>query len=185
MKTTEPPDDLVRRLRAGGDEAAARLLVEEYGPRLIAAATMLCGNHADAEDLAIMTLQKAVSDIARFRGTSSLFSWMYGILFNLNRMMWRKRAGSRLVYTDELPETAADMPHPGGGLDAADGAEGLAAAVARLPELMREVVLLRYYGEMSIAEAAGTLGVPTGTVKSRLFNALARLREILPEDFRP
>ena len=61
----------------------------------------------------------------------------------------------------------------------------LADAVDQLPEAMRDVVLLRYYGEMSIAETAGTLGVPTGTVKSRLFNALARLKEILPEDFRP
>ena len=50
---------------------------------------------------------------------------------------------------------------------------------------MREVVLLRYYAEMSIAEAAETLGVPTKTVKSRLFNALARLKDMLPEDFRP
>lgn len=159
--------------------------MEAYGPRLIAAATMLCGNHADAQDLAIMTLQKTVRDIGRFRGTSSLFSWMYGILFNLNRTMWRKRAGSRLVYTDELPDAPADVPHPAGGIAATEAAECLAAALEHLSDPMREVVLLRYYAEMSIAEAAETLGIPIGTVKSRLFNALARLREILPEDFRP
>lgn len=185
MNHLDSSGDLVRRLRRGGDEAAVRLLVEEYGPRLILAATLLCGNHADAQDLAIMTLQKTVRDIGRFRETSSMFSWMYGILFNLNRMMWRKRAGSRLVYVDELPEAPADEPSPAVGIAATEAAECLAAAVARLPEPMREVVLLRYYAEMSIADAAETLGVPTGTVKSRLFNALARLREILPEDFRP
>ena len=185
MKHSDMPDDLVCRLRLGGDEEAVRLLVEAYGSRLVAAATMLCGNHADAEDLAIMTLQKTVRDIGRFRGTSSLFSWMYGILLNLNRMLWRKRDGSRLVYTDELPEAAADLPHPASGIVADEGADCLAAAVALLPEPMREVVLLRYYAEMSVAEAAETLGIPVGTVKSRLFNALARLRDILPEDFRP
>lgn len=178
-------DDLLRRLRDVGDEAAARLLVEEYGPRLLAAATLLCGNHTDAQDLAIMTLQTAVRDIGSFRGTSSLFSWMYGILFNLNRMMRRKRAASRLVYTDELPDITADTTHPMGDMVAEENAKCLADAVDQLPEAMRDVVLLRYYGEMSIAETAGTLGVPTGTVKSRLFNALARLKEILPEDFRP
>ena len=103
-------NELVRRLKDGGDEAAVNLLVERYGPRLLSAATLLCGNAADAQDLMIETLQRAVRAIGGFRETSSLFSWHYGILFNLNRMAWRKRARSRVIYTDTLPEVAADQP---------------------------------------------------------------------------
>lgn len=183
MTPTDQQKDLMLRLRRGTDEDAVRILVEQYGQRLLSAAVVLCGNHADAEELMVETLRRAVAEIGSFRETSSLFSWMYGILFNLRRMLWRKRASSRVAYTDVLPEVACDAPDPLEGAAAADAAGCLADAVAQLPEPMRDVVRLRYFGEMSIAEVAETLGVPAGTVKSRLFNALARLREILPGDF--
>ena len=100
-------------------------------------------------------------------------------------MVWRKRSRSRLTYTDELPDVAEDVPHVGSGLDAAVAADCLAAAVRQLSEPLQAVVLLRYYGEMSIAEVAETLKISPGTVKSRLFSASARLRKILPDELRP
>jgi len=178
-------NELVRRLKQGGDEATVSLLVERYAPRLLTAATLLCGNPTDAQDLMIETLQHAVRAVNGFRETSSFFSWLYGILFNLNRAAWRKRSRSRLVYTDELPEVAADVPHAGSGLDASAAADCLAAAVRQLSEPLQAVVLLRYYDEMSIAEVAETLKISPGTVKSRLFSATARLKKILPEELRP
>lgn len=185
MKSRISSDDsLVVRLRAGGDEEAVRRLVEQYGSRLLSAAALLCGNPADAEDLMVETLRRIVRDIGRFRGASSLFSWLYGILFNLNRMLLRSRSRSRLIYMDTLPETPDVRPHPDEALDVADAADCLAAAVRQLSEPLQAVVLLRYYGEMSIADVAETLIIPPGTVKSSLFSATARLRELLPEDFR-
>jgi len=178
-------NELVRRLKDGGDEAAVNLLVERYGPRLLSAATLLCGNAADAQDLMIETLQRAVRAIGGFRETSSLFSWLYGILFNLNRMAWRKRARSRVIYTDTLPEVAADQPDVARGLDEAAVADRLAAAIRRLSEAHQEVVVLRYYGELSIAEIAETLRISPGTVKSRLFNATAQLKKNLPPEIHP
>lgn len=133
----------------------------------------------------IETLQRAVRAIGGFRETSSLFSWLYGILFNLNRMAWRKRARSRVIYTDTLPEVAADQPDVARGLDEAAVADRLAAAIRRLSEAHQEVVVLRYYGELSIAEIAETLRISPGTVKSRLFNATAQLKKNLPPEIYP
>jgi len=90
-----------------------------------------------------------------------------------------------LIYTDTLPDVPADEPTAGSGLDAATAADGLAAAVRQLSEPLQAVVLLRYYGEMSIAEVAETLKISPGTVKSRLFSATLKLRELLPEELRP
>lgn len=185
MKPTSATNDLVRRLKQGGDEMAVNLLVERYERRLLTAATLLCGNPTDAQDLMIETFQHAVRGINRFHETSSFFSWLYGILFNLNRMVWRKRSRSRLTYTDELPDVLAEMPHVGSGLDSSAAADCLADAVRQLSEPLQAVVLLRYYNEMSISEIADTLKIRPGTVKSRLFSATARLKEILPEEMRP
>ena len=185
MKSTSATNELVRRLKQGGDEEAVSLLVERYGRRILTAATLLCGNPTDAQDLMIETLLHAVRGINGFHENSSFFSWLYGILLNLNRMVWRKRSRSRLTYTDELPEVAADMPHVGSGLDSSAVADCLADAVRQLSEPLQAVVVLRYYSEMSIAEIADTLQIRPGTVKSRLFSATAKLKEILPEEMRP
>lgn len=185
MKSTSATNELVRRLKEGGDDETVRLLVERFGPRLLSAATLLCGNATDAQDLMIDTLQHAVRSIRGFQEKASFFSWLYGILFNLNRAIWRKRSKLPLVYTDELPEVPAEEPVAGSGLDATATADRLAAAVRQLSEPLQSVVLLRYYGEMSIDEVAETLKISSGTVKSRLFSATLKLRELLPEELRP
>ncbi len=185
MKAPRAPNELVHRLKQGGDEETVRHFVERYGPRLLAAATLLSGNTTDAQDLMIDTLQHAVRAIHSFREESSFFSWLYGILFNLNRAVWRKRSRHPWLYTDTLPDVPAEGPAVGSGLDAAATADGLAAAIRQLSEPLQAVVLLRYYGEMSIAEVAETLKISPGTVKSRLFSATRKLRELLPEELRP
>lgn len=185
MESANSSKELVRRLKEVGDEESARLLIEQYGARLLGAAVLLCGNHADAQDLMVETFQRAVRDISKFNERSSLFSWLYGILLNLNRMLWRSRSRSRIEYVETLPETTDDAPHPGRGLDDATAAAQLADAIRQLSEPLQAVVVLRYYAEMSIAEVAQTLKIRPGTVKSRLFSAMEKLREIMPEEMRP
>jgi len=185
VKSSSATNELVRRLKQGGDDETVRLFVERYGPRLLSAATLICGNATDAQDLTIDTLQRAVRSIGTFREKASFFSWLYSILFNLNREVWRKRARKPLTFTDELPDVAADEPHVGSRLDATEAADRLARAVRQLSEPLQSVVLLRYYGEMSIDEVAETLKIRPGTVKSRLFSATSKLRKLLPEEPRP
>jgi len=110
MKSSSATRELVRRLKEGGDDETVRLLVERYGPRLLSAATLICGNATDAQDLMIETLQRAVRKISTFQGKASFFSWLYRILFNLNRAAWRKRSKLPLIFTDEVPDVASDGP---------------------------------------------------------------------------
>ena len=180
MESTCATNELVRRLKQGGDDETVRHLVERFGPRLLSAATLMCGNATDAQDLMIDTLQHAVRSINSFRGESSFFSWLYGILFNLNRAVWRKRSRLSLVYSGDLPDVAADVPSVGSELDTKAVAVALAAAVRQLSEPLQAVVVLRYYGEMNIKEIAATLKISQGTVKSRLFSATRKLKELLP-----
>ncbi len=186
LKTSNDMNDLVRRLQQREvDRQAVSLLVDQYGGRVLKAATLLCGNETDAQDLMIETLERAMRSVSGFKGKSSFFSWLYGILFNVNRMAWRKRSRSPVTYMDEVPDVPADQPYVGSQIDEQATADRLAVAVRQLSAPLQEVVLLRYYGEMSIAEVAETLQIQPSTVKSRLFSATAKLKTLLPEEMKP
>ena len=155
-------------------EHGAQRLVSEYGDRLYAASTLLCRNGGDAEDLVFRTLARAVDKIRQYKPSGDFFSWLYKILLNFHRMEGRKKR------PDIVPVgSAQDLPQISstGGNDA--GAE-LREMVRRLPPQIRETVILKYFSGMSIEEVSETLGVPQGTVKSRLFNA----KRILADEFK-
>ena len=146
-------------------ERGAERLVAEYGDRLYAAATLLCRNREDAEELVFKTLAQAVRKIRQFKPSGSFFGWLYAILLNYHRMELRKNWPD-LVFvgsTQDLPQVPAADNH--------EAAEEIRELVHLLPSHFREVVVLKYFSGMSIEEIAGTLGVPQGTVKSRLFIA--------------
>jgi RNA polymerase sigma-70 factor (ECF subfamily) len=181
MSRSNDNRELIRQLKHGEAEAADRL-VELYGARLHVAARLLCGNEADAQDLAAETLHAALFSIGSYREASSFFSWLYGILLNLHRMSARKRLRSRVVYTERLPRVPAGGPAVGHALDSEVLSDRLAGAIAKLPPAHQDVVLLRYFGELKIHEVADRLGLRPGTVKSRLFHALQQLRAHLPRE---
>ena len=152
-------------------ECGAERLVTEYGDRLYAAATLLCRNNADAEELVFRTLAQAVSKIRQFRPTGDFFSWLYTILLNFHRMEGRRNKPDIVLVG--LPQ---DLPQvPVGENNAA--AEEMREMVHGLPSQIRETVVLKYFSGMSIEEIATTLGIPPGTVKSRLFHAKRMLAD--------
>ena len=169
-------------------ERGARRLIDEYGNRLYAAAMVLCSNQADAEELVFRTLAQAVRKIAQYRGRAPFFSWLYRIMLNFRRMDCRGKE-VELVFSETLRDApyadeAKSVPSDAGMEDverllAEVDAPAVRAAVCRLSPVLREAVLLRYFEDRSIAEMADILGVPQGTVMSRLFNARAALHGIL------
>ena len=157
-------------------EAGARRLVAEYRERLYQVAYRLCLNAADADDLVFRTMQRAMERIGSYRPTGSFYQWLYAIMVNFRRMDLRRKAANMLDFTDELPEVASDAPAPSETLAAAEDASAVRAAVDSLPDIFREVVVFRYFEDMSVPEIAQLLGLPEGSVKSRLSRAKLRLR---------
>jgi RNA polymerase sigma-70 factor (ECF subfamily) len=164
-------------------ELGARRLVDEYGNRLLGAASMLCENSQDAEDLVFRTLEQAIKKIHQFNPEYSFFSWLYTILRNFRKMDLRKR---RILVpvgsSEDLPEVPTDSFAEVLG-EASD--DVLEDALRSLSEPLREAIVLRYYCDKTLAETAAMLNVPEGTVKSRLHNAHNALNRYLTSKRNP
>lgn len=159
-------------------ERGARRLVAEYGNRIFAAALLLSSNDLDAEELTFKTLGRAVEKIHLFDPEKSFFTWLYTIMLNLHRMELRKKRLPIIPVgaSSDLPEVACDsFAVVLGNAEV----ENVTEAVRSLPPQQREAVVLRYYGEKSVEEISNIMGVPIGTVKSRLHHAREALNLFL------
>ena len=180
QKGVDPDESLVAALKAG-ESASLDTLVETYGTRLLRSATLLCGNETDAQDLVQDTFVEAVRSAHRFRGQSSLYTWLHSILLNLTRH--HHRDNRRLVYDNELAAQEVSTPEEQpAALDLESAVAELARALRRLSEPHREVLVLRYYEHMKIPEIATQLGLSPGTVKSRMHYAILEMKKKLPPE---
>lgn len=146
-------------------------------------ACWLAGDRADAEDLVQETYAKALKGFASFAEGTNLRAWMFRILRNA---FLNSRAGLAAQKTGYLedeeirPEDAmADEVTPEMILLRSESQDAVFAALESLPVSHREIILLCDVDEMSYREIAQVLGVPTGTVMSRLSRARASLRQAL------
>ena len=161
-------------------ESGARRLVAEYGNRLYAAALLLCKNAADAEELVFRTFERAARHIAQYEPKGDFFSWLYVIMRNFRLMDLRKNEPEIVPIgaPQDLPEMSdAKLAEALSSLDA----ETVRTAVRNLPSIQSEVLVLRFLEGWSREEISAMIGIPVGTVKSRLHNAKAALREALAE----
>ena len=159
-------------------ERGARRLVAEYGNRIFAAALLLSSNDLDAEELTFKTLGRAVEKIHLFDPEKSFFTWLYTIMLNLHRMELRKKRLPIIPVgaSSDLPEVACDsFAVVLGNAEV----ENVTEAVRSLPPQQREAVVLRYYSEKSVEEISNIMGIPVGTVKSRLHHAREALNQFL------
>ncbi|MCZ4500841.1 MAG: sigma-70 region 4 domain protein [Marmoricola sp.] len=140
-------------------------------PALLRTAYLLCGDVHLAEDLVQTALVKAVGHWKRIGDNPG--PWLRTVMVNDHISRWRKHRG-REHLTAILPETTA----PGADLDRD---LVLAAALQELAPGQRAVVVLRYYEDLTEAETARVLGVAVGTVKSQHRDAIARLRQLVPD----
>jgi RNA polymerase sigma-70 factor, ECF subfamily len=174
--TPEREADLIERARHG-DVSAFEMLVRAHQEICFRTAWVSSGAADDAEDAAQEALMKAFAALPRFRAGAAFRPWLLTIVANEARN--RRRSASR--------REALALRAPGGGVEPSPEASVLATearqmlldAVNRLPDADREVVSYRYLLELSEAETAAVLDVPVGTVKSRLFRALVRLRSLM------
>ena len=150
----------------------AQRLVELI-PRLRRYARALVGDRATADDLVQDTLERAWAKLHLYRRGTDLRAWLFTVMHNVH--VNRVRA-SRVTDTleDEMPELA-QRPAQGDALLVRD----LDRAITRLPDEQRAVLLLVTLEEMSYEQVARTLGIPIGTVMSRLSRAREKLRAMM------
>ena len=156
--------------RERGDEAAFHELVDRYANEMFRLAVSLVGNATDAEDVLQETFAGAFQAMPDFEGRSSVRTWLSRILVKQAAKWCRRRKVRRTVVLD----ASAPGPSPEQGLRI----DVLGALETLSPE-HREVIALREFQGMSYEEIAEVLGVPRGTVESRLFRARQELRDRL------
>ncbi len=175
--------ELVRRARSG-DEGAFCLLVDRHARRLYGLARSLLGNASDAEDVVQETLLGTLKGLGRFRGEASVGTWMTRILVNTTAKLRRTRSRRPAQALDDACAGGVYVPTVSGGSPAADARMDVSAVLDHLSQEHRTVIVLRELQGMSYDEIASAVGVPRGTVESRLFRARKQLKDLL-KDYLP
>jgi len=186
--------ELLARLRAG-DDAAYEWLVRTHSGRLLAVARRFLRSEEDARDAVQEAFVNAFRSIDRFEGGSLLSTWLHRIVVNacLMRLRSRRRKPEERI-DDLLPRYLDDghaaaptgpwRPDVGHRLEQAEVRQQVRAAIDRLPDSYRTVLLLRDIEEFDTDEAAEALGISRAAVKTRLHRARQALREQLDPQFR-
>jgi RNA polymerase sigma-70 factor (ECF subfamily) len=158
-----------------GEAQAFETLFERYGPRLFAFLARRCGDATTAEDLLQETWLRVVRARERFDPRRRFSTWLFQIANNLCRDRARRREvesrGHQRVR-EEIDSEPGRGPAPHLELRLE-----LQRRISELPDRLSEVLVLRYYHDLSEREIAQIAGVPPGTVKSRLHKAVQILRE--------
>lgn len=152
-----------------------RQAIVDLIPRLRRYARALVGDRSAADDLVQDTLERAWAKFHLYRIGTDLRAWMFTVMHNVHVNRVRAQRPTDAL-TDELPEMAQRAAQ-GDSLMVRD----MDRALAKLPEEQREVLLLVALEDMSYEEAARALGIPIGTVMSRLSRARGRLRATMLE----
>jgi RNA polymerase sigma-70 factor, ECF subfamily len=180
---------LVQRC-AAGDEAACADLVNEHQRMVVQLALNLLGDRDEALDLSQEVFLRVFRTIHRFRGQSSLRTWIYRIAVNQARnrhRFWRRRHRADQVSLDAHVAEHGDFlsgsdARPDRVLAQKELAARLETALDHLPFDQRTAIVLREIDGLSYEEIAYSLGVAVGTVKSRLTRARQALRAELREE---
>jgi RNA polymerase sigma-70 factor (ECF subfamily) len=185
--------ELARRFNAG-DEAAFVEIMQRYRGKIYGLTLSMLRNASDAEEITQDTFIRAHRGLARFRGDSSLSTWLYRIALNLARnrywYFFRRRRqdsvslerklgdGSDATFADII---AADTHDPLQEAATAEFSELIAGCMERLDAKHREILTMRNALNLSYEDIARTLAINVGTVKSRIARARENLRALLSE----
>lgn len=175
MYFKQDPEDasLVARSLAG-DMEAFEAIVRKYERVLFRVALRMLGNHEDARDATQAAFISTYRKLGSFDADLRFFSWLYRIL--LNECLNARR--SRRPHDPVTPEMAL-AGSPLDALEASERRQRVQRALLALPHEYRQVIVLRHFAELGYDEIAATLSIPSKTVKSRLYTARERLRELL------
>jgi len=156
-----------------GDQRAGERLIRQHYPRIYRLLRYLTGNVEIAQDLTQQTFVKAWLALETYKGEARLATWLHRIAYHeYTHWLRSRREDTPLEAVAELADLG--LAHELDGIL-------LARALGQLSPELRDTFLLYYVQELSVPEVALVLNLPPGTVKSRLFTARQRLRELLQE----
>jgi RNA polymerase sigma-70 factor (ECF subfamily) len=182
----------IERLRAGDEDAFDRL-VNEHSGGIYSMLLRLTENAEDAGDLTQETFMNAFRSIGKFRGESSIRTWLYRIAINRSRnrfRWWKSRRRSKTISIDSvrseedrpLHETlAGDTPDPEAKAISSERMYRLRETLLTLPDIFREAVILRDIEGLAYEEIAEVLDISIGTVKSRIARGRGELARKLED----
>lgn len=186
--------ELITRFKEGHKESFNEMVLL-YSAQLYRVAFGLLGNHQDAEEVVQDAFVRAYKALPDFRGDASLKTWLHRITVNLarNKFHWNRRRGDGVnVSLSDNPPSAPDdgmeilsteLPDmrlgPDGQLEKEELELNVIMGIRRLPEKLREAMVLRHLEDMSYEAIAELLDCKVGTVKSRLARGREMLRQIL------
>jgi RNA polymerase sigma-70 factor (ECF subfamily) len=189
VETTGEVSDSTLVARAqSGDRGAFGVLIQRYQRRVYQLALGIVRNHEEALDIVQDTFIKVHEHLANFKGDSAFFTWTYRIASNLSIDSVRRTRRGEHVAVDETTLTDAGDEHevfssrsasPQKQLLRRELSVELQRALATVSEQHRAIVILREIEGLSYEQLAETLGIPKGTVMSRLFHARQKLQKAL------
>jgi RNA polymerase sigma-70 factor (ECF subfamily) len=179
--STEPNTDdaiiaVIDRVLSGDAQAFTAIVTRWQAP-LVNMAWRYCRDRSRAEEMAQEAFIRAWRGLKQWRRESSFSTWLFSVAANVYRTEL-KRIPSVDLRLDEAAEPSSPFTHDA-ELDSAARDEIIRRAVLALPENYREPLILYYFHEMDLSQAAATMGMPEGTMKARL----ARGRELLRNRF--
>lgn len=189
-------DDELVRLARGGDDQAFDILFRRHYTRVANFAYRLEGSLDEAEDVAQTAFVRAHANLGRIRDGQAFLAWLYRTTLNIVRDRAKSARRKPLVRFGDIrraDDGGGDGVYEGTPDPSLDPAritvasqlqQALEEAIAALPMEFREPLVMHHLQHMDVEDIASILGVPTGTVKSRLSRARARLREALGPWFR-
>lgn len=181
LESTTDPVELLQRIASSRDRSALAELFNAFGPRLKSMLLRLGADSASAEDLVqetFVTVWRKAHLYSPVRGAPS--TWIFTIARNL-RIDTMRRQSSKPYVDFETVEMPSDAPIGSAVAEQRQIVARVSKAIEALPEEQREVVRLSFVHEMPHSEISARVGIPLGTVKSRLRLAYDRLRPLLED----
>lgn len=179
------PDRGLVEAAAGGDREAFDELVRRHQTAIVGLARALTGGGADAEDLAQEVFVRAWRSLRGFRGESAFRTWLHQIAVNVVRSHHGRLARLRrylITPAADAGEETDPVERAADRLDLEAGVlrrDAIDKALAALPDELRVAVVLRDVQGLEYREIADLLGIPIGTVESRIFRGRQRLKPLL------
>lgn len=185
---TPTDEQAMWRVKTGGDPDAFACLVRRWEQPLQRLCARMMGDVHRGEDLAQDAFSRVFTRRHDFESSGKFSTWLWRIAINLclDELRRRNRRPEvALAGSDEPTGVTGDCgiastdPSPGESIESLEQAEEVRRALQRLPDHYRSVVIFRHYEGLKFSEIAQVLGIPEGTVKSRMSEALSRLAILL------